>query len=91
MELAIDRKTKKLIEEQIRLGHYENPEAVVRAAVISFSAQQAYDDFAPGELNKLIEEGERSIRKYGTVDADTSFRRRREKREKRMKSRSKAK
>jgi Arc/MetJ-type ribon-helix-helix transcriptional regulator len=73
MKLDLDRKTQKLIEERMRDGRYDSPEDVVRAALGSLISQEQFGDFAPGELDRLLEEGEESIRRHGTQDGKAVF------------------
>ena len=60
MQLTLDAKTSKLIEERVRSGQYSSPEGVVMAALHALEMDESEVQFAPGELNRLIEEGEAS-------------------------------
>ncbi|MBI5763609.1 MAG: hypothetical protein HZA51_08815 [Planctomycetes bacterium] len=76
MTLTLSRRTQRLIEKKVRDGQYDCPEDVVSAAIGSLIAQEDFGEFRPGELDALLEEGERSIRKSGTLDGDAAFRHR---------------
>ena len=68
MHLSLPAHIQRLIEERVRSGEYESAEEVVAAAVENLD--QHASDFNPGELDQLIEEGERS---GAPIDADTVF------------------
>ena len=84
MTLSLDLNTQRLIKQRVRKGRYARAEDVVRAAIGSLIVQEAFGDFRPGELNSLLEEGERSIRKSGTLDGDEALLRRKARRSRRM-------
>ena len=71
MMLSLDSALQRFIDERIRSGAYATPEEVVCAAFASLKQQE--DALAPGELEKLLAEGEESIRREGTVSADEVF------------------
>jgi hypothetical protein len=50
------------------------------AAVVSLDQQERFGDFAPGELDRLLAEGERSISWEGTLDGEEAFQLRRQRR-----------
>ena len=60
MQLNVGPKTQKLIKDRMKKGRYESPEAVVLAALSSLEQQESFGDFEPGELDKLLAQGERS-------------------------------
>jgi antitoxin ParD1/3/4 len=60
MQLSLPPEIQKLIEERVRSGRYRSAEDVVTAAVTNLDQQENVGDFAPGELDDLIEEGELS-------------------------------
>jgi len=80
MNLALNPNVQKLIEERVKAGKYATPEDVVAAASVTLDQQEQLGDFAPGELDKLLNDGERSIADKGTLDGDEAFRARRERR-----------
>jgi putative addiction module CopG family antidote len=73
MKLTLDAESQKLIEDRIKAGDYSTPEDVVRAALVALKQQEEWGDFAPGELERLLAEGEESIEREGTVSADEVF------------------
>ena len=60
MTLSLPPQVQRLIEERIRSGKYRTAEDVVAAAVATLDQQETFGDFAEGELDRLLEEGERS-------------------------------
>jgi putative addiction module CopG family antidote len=60
MSIMLSEETGKLIEKSMREGGYATPDDVVRAGLESLKQQESLGDFEPGELDALIEEGERS-------------------------------
>lgn len=73
MNLSLDPKLQKLIDERVKSGKYARPEDVVAAALLTLDQQERFGDFASGELDELLAEGERSIVKDGTLDGDEAF------------------
>jgi putative addiction module CopG family antidote len=80
MNLSLPDEIQKLIEKRVRSGEYRSAEEVVAAAIQSFDAQKAFGDFAPGEMDALLAEGERSIEQEGTLDGEQSLRLRQQRR-----------
>ena len=80
MNLALTPDMQKLIDERVKAGKYATPEDVVAAALITLDQQERFGDFAPGELDDLLREGEQSIERDGTLDGDEAFSKRRERR-----------
>ncbi len=60
MNLSLPPRIQKLIEERVKSGKYETPEDVVAAAVAHLEQQERFGDFEPGEVDRLLEEGEHS-------------------------------
>ncbi|HYO10086.1 MAG TPA: type II toxin-antitoxin system ParD family antitoxin [Tepidisphaeraceae bacterium] len=58
MNLSLPPQIQKLIDERVRSGQYGSPEDVVAAAVATLDQQEKRGDFAPGELHRLLEDGE---------------------------------
>jgi Arc/MetJ-type ribon-helix-helix transcriptional regulator len=76
MQILLDKpELENFIREQVDNGQYSSPTAVVEAALSQLMGPQ----FAPGELARLIAEGEASIAKGGMRDADVVFAELREK------------
>lgn len=59
MNISLGIDAQKLIEERVRSGKYASPEEVITAALFALD-QDEQGDFAAGELDALIEEGEAS-------------------------------
>jgi putative addiction module CopG family antidote len=60
MSVPLSPRTQKLVEERMRRGGYASPDDVVCAGLASLDQQETSGDFEPGELDRLLEEGERS-------------------------------
>ena len=73
MKLSLPPKVRNWIEQRVRSGKYASAEDVVHAAIAQLDQQERFGDFAPGELDSLLDEGERSIKKEGTVEATKAF------------------
>lgn len=79
MTVTLPSDVQKMVEEQLAAGAYSTVEDVLRAGVVALSAQTSFGDFAPGELDALIAEGEERLRQHGSIPADEVFDRIREK------------
>jgi putative addiction module CopG family antidote len=80
MNLSLDPKVKRLIDERVKAGMYATPEDVVAAAMRTLDQHERFAEFEPGELDDLLAEGEKSIEQEGTLDGEEAFRRRMERR-----------
>jgi len=68
LHLSID--TQRLIEERMASGGYDSPESVIRAALASLEEAELFADYAPGELEALVEEAEESFRNQGGLSRE---------------------
>lgn len=73
MTVLLSSEMQKLIDERIRSGKYASADQVLTAALVSLDHQERFCDFAPGELDRLLAEGERSIKQHGTLDGEKAF------------------
>ena len=73
MEIALDPATRRFIEQKVRNGAYPSAEAVVQAGLASLRQQEEFGEFAAGELDKLLADGEQSIATEGTLDGDEAL------------------
>jgi Arc/MetJ-type ribon-helix-helix transcriptional regulator len=80
MKLTLSSDAEQMIQEQLRSKKFADAEAVILAALKSLSAA-APDEFETGELRALLGEGEESIAREGTLDADEALAVRRARRE----------
>lgn len=71
MELALNTDAQRIIDQNVRSGRYESPEAVVHAALASFAVSTG--EFEAGEWDRLLAEGELSIEQGGTLDGDAAL------------------
>jgi antitoxin ParD1/3/4 len=60
MNLALTRELEKRILQRVRSGRYQNAQEVIAAALSSLEQQELTNDFAPGEWDRLLKEGEES-------------------------------
>jgi len=75
MKLLLPAKFQKLIDDRVRSGKYATAEDVVKAALTTLDQNDRFGEFAPGELDRLIEEGEQSLKRDGPIPADVVFKR----------------
>lgn len=80
MQISLNEKLSKFVEERVRSGQFASPEEVVHAALAYFRQQEVVNSFPRELLTRLIDEGERSIAEHGLLDADEAFNARRERR-----------
>lgn len=73
MKLSLSPQTHELIGAKLKGGRYETADEVIRASLAALEQQERFGDFAPGELDELLAEGERSIKKEGTLAASDVF------------------
>lgn len=73
MNISIDPKMQQFIEEKVRSGQYNTAEDVIRAGLITLQQQEAYGEFAPGELDELLGAAEASIQQHGAIPAEEVF------------------
>lgn len=83
MRLLLKAGVRKRIDERVKSGQYASAEDVVAAAVMTLDQQERFGDFAAGELEGLLAEGERSIAENGTMDGERAFRMRKGRRKSR--------
>jgi antitoxin ParD1/3/4 len=60
MKLALDSKAENLISQRVNSGRYATPEEVVTAALYALEHDEHAGEFAAGEWDKLLAEGEAS-------------------------------
>jgi putative addiction module CopG family antidote len=60
MSISLSPETQKMIEARMLEGGYATADDVVRAGLTSLEERQKYGDFEPGELDELLDAGERS-------------------------------
>lgn len=72
MNLSLSGDAEKIIQDQLRNKKFPSAEAVVLAGLKSLTSAPR-DEFDPGEMDKLLAEGEKSIQREGTLDADEAL------------------
>lgn len=78
MNLSLDPEVQRLIDERVQSGRYATAEDVVAAALLTLDQQERFGDFASGDLDEFLAEGELSIAESGTLDGEEAHRLRRE-------------
>jgi Arc/MetJ-type ribon-helix-helix transcriptional regulator len=59
----------KFLRDMVDSGQYHSPAAVIEAALSRLMAE----DFAPGELDRMIDEAEANLLKHGARSLDEVF------------------
>jgi Arc/MetJ-type ribon-helix-helix transcriptional regulator len=80
MTLTLSPATQKLIEEQMGRGGYATVDEVILAALESLKQQQALGGFEPGELERLLAEGDADIERGDVLDGELALAERRRRR-----------
>jgi Arc/MetJ-type ribon-helix-helix transcriptional regulator len=73
MVVNLSPETHQLIEKRMKASGFTSADEAIRAALLSWEQAEAFDDFAPGELDALIAEGEESYRKEGGFTQEEVF------------------
>jgi putative addiction module CopG family antidote len=60
MNLQLNPQTQRLIDDRLNSGRYATAEDVVTAALHALELDERSEDFEAGELERLLEEGEKS-------------------------------
>ncbi|MCC7291274.1 MAG: hypothetical protein IT449_04325 [Phycisphaerales bacterium] len=58
MNIELPPRTAEFVEDQVRCGAFASPDDIVTAALECLRADREFGDFAPGEPEQLLEEGE---------------------------------
>lgn len=82
MQLSLSPNLQNLIQERVTSGRYASAEDVVTAAIMALDQQEHLGEFDPGELEKLLQAGERSIDQEGTINGEEAMAMRRARRAK---------
>lgn len=86
MQLSLNPEIQKYINDRVSSGQYASPEDVVTAAISALEKSEQHPmEFAPGELNELLVEGEQSLKEEGAMDIEEAFRMMREEHARRRK------
>jgi antitoxin ParD1/3/4 len=73
MKLSLPLPIQALIDDRVKSGKYSTPEAVIAAAMLMLEQHEKLQEFAPGEIDALLAEGERDIDRGDVMDADEVF------------------
>jgi hypothetical protein len=83
MPIALSTRTARRIREQMKRLGYSRPDDVVLAGLAALDQLARVGDFAPGELDKLLEVADREIERGEVLDGESVFRKLRRVRRKR--------
>ena len=72
--MQIKPELQKFIDDQVSNGYYDSPEEVVEAGLATLEQQARSGGFAPGELDRLLAEGEADIERGDLHDGEEVFR-----------------
>ena len=78
MSQYLNATSRTLIEERMKRGGYASPDELAAAALASLDQHECFGDFEPGELARLLAEGETSGEFFDGDEALAARRRRRE-------------
>ncbi|HUO07669.1 MAG TPA: type II toxin-antitoxin system ParD family antitoxin [Phycisphaerae bacterium] len=68
MQLSLDNEIQRRITDRVNSGQYGSPEEVIAAALAALEHEERAMEFAPGELDRLVAEGDAS---GPALDGDT--------------------
>jgi Arc/MetJ-type ribon-helix-helix transcriptional regulator len=80
MKITVGPDVQKLIEQRLIRGGYATPEDVILAALGALEQVERFGDFRPGELDRLLAEGEAGGEPIDGDEALTARRKRRQER-----------
>lgn len=72
MKVELSPQWQEFIRRKLESGDYSSADEVLAAALLALEGQDA-GDFRPGELDALLDEGERSLAEGGGRFADDVF------------------
>ena len=73
MTIKLDARMQRMIQRRVQAGRYSSAQDVLRAGLAALEQQEQIGDFAPGELDELIAEGERSLKGRRGIPAAKVF------------------
>jgi len=73
MVVNLSPETHQLIEKRMKASGFASADEAIRAALLSWEQAEAFDEFAPGELEALIAEGEESLKRDGPLTHEEVF------------------
>jgi putative addiction module CopG family antidote len=73
MQVSLSSELQRFVDEQLASGTYATPEDVLQAAVALLRQSEKFGDFAAGELDAFLAEGERGLEGEGAIGADEVF------------------
>lgn len=73
MVVNLSPESHQLIEERMKANGFASADEAIRAALLSWKHAEPFDDYAPGELEALIAEGEESLKRDGPLTHEEVF------------------
>lgn len=77
MNISLSPQTHKLLKARMKQGGYLQPDDAVRAGLAYLQQHEAADDFATGELDRLLAVADSEIESGKTLDGEAAMRARR--------------
>lgn len=74
MTVSLSTRMQRFVEIKVQNGEYGSPDEVIEAGLAMLEQQERYGDFAPGELDRLLAEGEADIERGDLYDGEQVFR-----------------
>lgn len=73
MSINLSASTEQQLLRKVASGGYDSAEHVIQAGLASLDQLESFGDFATGELENLVQQGEQSIRAHATIPAADVF------------------
>ena len=67
MKIPLDPALERFVEQKVNSGEYASPKAVVEAGLEALKREECFGDFAAGELDALLRDGEENSPKTGSL------------------------
>lgn len=73
MHVSLPSELQRFVDEQLASGTYATTEDVLQAAVALLRQSERFGDFAAGELDGLLAEGERMLENQAPIEGEVVF------------------
>lgn len=80
MNVTLRPDLQEFVAQKLRSGQYATMEELVQAGLAALKQQETFGDFAPGQLDALLADGEKSLRASEPLDPDSALAARRARR-----------
>jgi hypothetical protein len=75
MKISVSPRFERVLKKRMKRGGYASPEDALLAGLASLEQQETFGEFGPGELDKLLAEGEADIARGDVYSVRNVFRR----------------